>query len=156
MSLGLACALAACGASSREPTTPEPAAETSTTSVASTAAEPDASEGERSTSQGSTASADLQVYASGVLAAVRRHWSIPATLTPAEAAMLETSVEIRIDDATHLATGFVVREPSGNAIFDESVQSALEALVASREPLPAPPLGLDDRGSIRLRLRGRR
>lgn len=132
---------------------------------ASTAREPAAAEqtsvaapetDARATTDGSAASADLVAYASGVLAAVRRHWTIPATLTPAEIAMLETSVEIRIDDATHLAIGFVVRQPSGNATFDESVQRALEALVASREPLPAPPHGLDDRGSIRLRLRGRR
>jgi hypothetical protein len=149
--VGLAWALAACGGGA-SPAATTPALEAEHAGGAEAGAERVGG----STAQDSTASANLQAYASQVLAAVRRHWTIPATLTPAETAMLETSVEIRIDDATHLATGYVVREPSGNATFDASVQRALEALVASGRPLPVPPPGLDDRGSIRLRLRGRR
>lgn len=156
--LALALTLPACGGgAAREETTTtaegsagaEATAETPAPGVA-------ADEGARATSAGSEASADLQSYATAVLAAVRRHWSIPATLSPAESAMLESSIEIRIDEATRRPTGFSVREPSGNAIFDESVQRGLQALVDAGEPMPAPPVGLDDRSSVRLRLRGRR
>jgi hypothetical protein len=156
--------LAACGggAAREEPAPAETTGAEAGASAGSTAgptAGPDqgpTGEGARATSAGSEASADLQSYATAVLAAVRRHWSIPPTLSPAEAAILESSIEIRIDEATRQPTGFTVRTPSGNAIFDGSVQRALQALVDAGQPMPAPPVGLDDRSSVRLRLRGRR
>lgn len=100
--------------------------------------------------------ADLQEYAGRVMAQVRRHWQIPATLSPSEAAILEASIEISYDEATRLPTGYRVVEASGNAVFDESIMRGLQALVDAHEPLPEPPVGLDDRDSVRLRLRGRR
>ncbi len=100
-------------------------------------------------------SADLEDYARRTMVIVRRHWTIPATLGPGEAAGLSSSISILIDETTHLATGYRILTQSGNAIFDESVHRGLQALVDANTRMPEPPAGLDDRASVRLRLTGR-
>jgi len=148
LALLLALPLIACGGSRTEAVEPAPTG---------SSAEPAAETEESTTSTVATGpSADLADYASRVMAVVRQHWSIPATLSPSETAILEASIEIAIDESSRVPTGYAVREPSGNAIFDESVERGLRALVDAGEPLPEPPVGLDDRSRIRLRLRGHR
>ena len=164
----MACSLAllpACGGrqASSEPRAilaPEQAA----APTPSTSAEPAAAPASGSTSEGAGGAggagggeaASLQEYAALVSGAVRRHWTIPATIAPSEAATLEASIEITFDEASRVPTGHRVLASSGNAVFDASVERGLAELVAAGEPLPNPPAGLDERGRVRLRLRGRR
>ncbi len=155
LALLLALPVTACGGSRTEAAEPAPTER----SAQPTTTEPTTTETPESTSGAATSagpSADLADYASRVMAVVRQHWSIPATLSPSETAILEASIEIQIDESSRIPTGYTVRERSGNAIFDESVERGLRALVDAAEPLPEPPVGLDDRSRIRLRLRGHR
>lgn len=101
-------------------------------------------------------SADLADYARRTMLIVRRHWTIPATLSPEAAAALSSTISISIDETTHRASGYRIVSESGNAIFDESVRRGLQALVDANELMPEPPVGLDDRASVRLRLTGHR
>ncbi len=98
-------------------------------------------------------STDLADYARRTMAIVRRHWSVPAALGAPDTVVLESSIEIVIDPSSRLATGFRVLHESGNADFDASIRRGLVALVDAHETMPEPPLGLDDRSSVRLRLR---
>lgn len=123
--------------------------ETSSTNASATAdasASPDAS----------GPSADLADYARRTMVIVRRHWTIPSTLSPEAASALSSTISISIDETTRRATGYRVVSESGNAIFDESVRRGLQALVDANELMPEPPVGLDDRASVRLRLTGHR
>lgn len=100
-------------------------------------------------------SADLADYAARTMAIVRRHWTIPAALSPEGASLLSSTISISIDETTRRASGYRIVTESGNAVFDESVRRGLQALVDANELMPEPPVGLDDRASVRLRLTGR-
>ena len=158
--VGLCVVLAACGGSQRE----SAASSTSeTTTGSSSSGEPRAtSEPSEDAASATTAeapadgpSADLADYARRTMVIVRRHWMIPATLGPQEASGLSSTISILIDETTRRATGYRVVSESGNTIFDESVRRGLQALVDANELMPEPPVGLDDRASVRLRLTGR-
>lgn len=166
--VGLCVALAACGGSQRESTATS-ASETTTreSTGSSSGGEPratsepseDAAAGRASATTPEAPadgpSADLVEYARRTMVIVRRHWMIPATLGPQEAAGLSSTISILIDETTRRVTGYRVVSESGNTIFDESVRRGLQALVDANELMPEPPVGLDDRASVRLRLTGR-
>jgi len=159
--LFLVLSLAACGGSSAGPTeassgSDPQASEPAATSGAESTDSAPSSQASAVADTGEGPSADLQQYAGRVMAQVRRHWQIPATLSPSEAANLEASIRITIDETSRLPTAYTIVESSGNAIYDESIMRGLQALVDAGEPLPEPPVGLDDRSSVRLRLRARR
>ncbi len=152
--------LAACGGSpaatnDSASSDPQASERTTTSGAESPASDPSATSGTPAADTGQGPSADLPQYAARVMAQVRRHWQIPATLSPSEAANLEASIRISIDETTRLPTAYTIVGASGNAIYDESVMRGLQALVDAGEPLPEPPVGLDDRSSVRLRLRAR-
>jgi hypothetical protein len=153
--IALGLALAACGGSQRESASTSGTSETTTlesTGDATSGGEP------RATATDVPAdgpSVDLADYARRTMAIVRRHWTIPATLGPDEAAGLSSTISITIDETSRRATGYRIVSESGNTIFDESVRRGLQALVDANELMPEPPVGLDDRTSVRLRLTGR-
>jgi hypothetical protein len=172
--IALVLCLAACGGSSRasESTT----STTETTTLESSGGETSGGEPRATSEPSDTAAAarvgthatattsdapaegpstDLADYARRTMVIVRRHWTIPATLGPEQAAGLSSTISITIDETTHRATGYRIVSESGNAIFDESVRRGLQALVDASTLMPEPPVGLDDRASVRLRLTGR-
>lgn len=140
--------LAGCGGARTESstTTPEPETVATEPTETSTADEP-ASE--------TTSSDALARYGDDVMAMISRHWTVPAAIPPSEVSSLEARIEVTVDDS-QFPTAYRIVESSGNALFDASVEEALQALAAAAERLPDPPAGLDDRGHVRLRLRGRR
>ena len=128
--------------------------DTSSTETSSTDARPTADAS--ATTDASGPSADLADYARRTMAIVRRHWTIPAALAAPETMRLEASIEITIDETTRRATGYRILRVSGNADLDASVMRGLQALVDANETMPEPPVGLDDRASVRLRLTNHR
>jgi hypothetical protein len=163
--LVLALGLVACGGSSSsgpartEPASAEPTPSASDTSDTSDASDTSHTSGAEASSTSASAgaasgpSADLADYARRTMAIVRRHWSVPAALGAPDTVVLESSNEIEIDPSTRLATGFHVLRESGNADFDASIRRGLVALIDAHETMPEPPAGLDERSSVRLRLR---
>ncbi len=129
---------------------------TDTSSTETSSTETSSTETSSTGADASGPSADLADYARRTMVIVRRHWTIPATLSPEAAVALSSTISISIDETTHRATGYRIVSESGNAIFDESVRRGLQALVDANELMPEPPVGLDDRASVRLRLTGRR
>ncbi|MBX7191395.1 MAG: TonB C-terminal domain-containing protein [Sandaracinaceae bacterium] len=160
--LVLALGLVACGGPSSsgpartEPASAEPTPSASDTSDASDTSHTSGAEASSTSASAGAASgpsADLADYARRTMAIVRRHWSVPAALGAPDTVVLESSIEIEIDPSTRLATGFHVLRESGNADFDASIRRGLVALIDAHETMPEPPAGLDDRSSVRLRLR---
>lgn len=163
LALLAAITLLGCGgtaATEPSPSTDTAGAETSRaeTSVEDTSTETSSTDASATTAttDASGPSADLADYARATMAIVRRHWTIPATLSPEAASALSSTISISIDETTRRAAGYRIVSESGNAIFDESVRRGLQSLVDANELMPEPPVGLDDRASVRLRLTGHR
>lgn len=91
-------------------------------------------EGDPSGVRGGTATdAAGDPYIQAIVAAVLERWTVPTMLTPGELAKLQASACLKIDDSGRLVD-FKITEPSGNTLFDGS----LNATLGSIKELPRP------------------
>jgi hypothetical protein len=72
-------------------------------------------------------------YIQAIVAAVLERWTVPTMLTPGELAKLQASACLKIDDSGRLVE-FRITDPSGNTLFDGS----LNATLGSIKELPKP------------------
>ena len=89
---------------------------------------------------------------------IRRGWTLPTTISDAERKDLKATVLIDISQTMVIQNVRVVGSGSGNALFDQSILDRVEALKRAGDPLPDPPIEVEDsyRGAaIRVIFRGR-
>lgn len=145
--------LAGCGGASPAQSTPSQShasQSTPSTSAGSEGVEPHHDAARTDTTEAGP-SADLADYTRRTMAIVRRHWTVPP-IDPEQARTLSVGIAIDIDEASRRATGFHIVSESGHEALDTSVRRALAALVDASTIMPEPPVGLDDRSRVRLRL----
>lgn len=97
------------------------------------------------------------LYAGQLYALFRRGWSTPTTIDRDELGALTCEVDVEISADAHVS-GFRVRRPSGNALFDQSVLDRLQQIQDGGSPLPQPPADVASQylgQTIGLRFRGR-
>ncbi len=91
-------------------------------------------EGDPNGVQGGTASDPSgDPFLQQLVAAVQSKWTVPTMLSPGELARLSADACLKIDDDGRLVE-FRIKQPSGNSLFDGSLQSALSTI----KDLPKP------------------
>ncbi len=96
-------------------------------------------------------------YLGRLMRIFRRGWTLPATISDAEREELRAVATVDVSETMQILRARIVNS-SGNQIFDQSILSRIEAIRAQGDPLPEPPLEVEDRyrgAAIRLRFSGR-